>query len=103
MPTKRIAETTHCSRKGNGVVIEMGGMSAMNSISRVIEKHGDELVQEIKGLLPTTIKALVKDVMLSNGTYHITPILIFEDGSIGLGEYSIDSLAERFDDCDIGY
>jgi hypothetical protein len=83
----------------------MGSVSAMDSIARVIERHGNELITEVWTDLPPEIKAIegVK-VVLGNNIYEIEVYLEFPSSSVmNLQSYDIDTLDERYPDCEIGY
>ena len=82
----------------------MGSVSAMNSLNRVLESLGDELIVEIYENLPMTMKDLLGvEVSLEGNIYEIKVFLELPDGTIELRPYDIDELAERFPDCEIGY
>ena len=82
----------------------MGGMSAMNSISRVLDKHGNELKKEYMEMVPESIRDQVTGVGLGNKTYAIETAWLLRDGGELPGpEIDIDTLAERFPDCEVGY
>ena len=86
----------------------MGSVSAMSSINRVIEAHGDELVAEVRAALPAAVRALEPQIVLENNTYSIGVAAVFTnaDGAaeyLSLDPYDIDDLAERFPDCGVGY
>jgi hypothetical protein len=85
----------------------MGSVSAMSSINRVIETHGQELIDEATATLPAAVRALAPVISLENNTYSINVVAAF-DGPAGreylaLDPYDIDDLAERFPDCEVGY
>ena len=98
----------------------MGDIAAMHSIDRVMERHGDELVEEtlaahrpfldavgiaperVTGLLVNELTELVVDLVALNQEGRA----IEKDGaalSISLSHYDIAELAERFPDCDVGW
>lgn len=86
----------------------MGSVSAMSSINRVIEAHGDELIAETIAALPAAVRALAPIIGLENNLYAITVTATFTgaEGSaetMTLDPYDIDDLAERFPDCEVGY
>ncbi len=82
----------------------MGSLSAMNSISRVLEKHGEELKKELMEMIPEHIREHVTGVDLSNEIYEITAGWTTNNGSTLPGpRIGIDTLANRFPDCDVGY
>ena len=79
----------------------MGSASAMESINRVLERHGAELVEELRERYPSK---LIRRFSLDNNIYSISVEAELTDGtSIVLEPYDIDDLAERFPDCDVGY
>ena len=86
----------------------MGSVSATNSIDRVLEAHGDEILKE---LLDTYVIAaeggsspLLREITLVNDVYEIgiTAVLANEQ-ELPLRGIPIDELADRFPDCEIGY
>ena len=82
----------------------MGGIGAMESINRVIEKHGDEIREAFLSELPEEAKELITDMALSNEVYHIETAWVTKNGGTLPGpSLDIDMLAEQYDDCDIGY
>ena len=79
----------------------MGSASAMESINRVLERHGAELVEELRERYPSK---LIRRFSLDNNIYSISvEAELTDDTSIVLEPYDIDDLAERFPDCDVGY
>ena len=79
----------------------MGSASAMESINRVLERHGAELVEELHERYPSK---LIRRFSLDNNIYSISvEAELTDDTSIVLEPYDIDDLAERFPDCDVGY
>ena len=81
----------------------MGGASAMSSLDRVIEAHGDEIRQNHLDGMPEEVRTLVKEVTLENGMYHIQVGYVFESGTMDGPWMDIDMLAEEYPDCDVGY
>lgn len=82
----------------------MGGMSAMSSIGRVLEKHGDELKQEMMEQVPQAARDVILGVELDNEVYHIQANWLTPGGGRMPGpRIDIDTLAERFPDCEVGY
>ncbi len=82
----------------------MGSTSAMNSLNRVLEKHGDELLRELEEQMPRECKELGVRVALENNLYHLTVSYLFPSGDVLTGkELDIDTLGERFQDCEVGY
>ena len=82
----------------------MGGISAMNSIERVLERHGDEIREEWARQVPEALAEVFSQVILSNETYRIQVEWEFRGGGTLLGPcMDIDTLAERFPDCNVGY
>lgn len=80
----------------------MGSVSAMSSIARILDVHGDELLQEIRDELPETIRE-VADVSIENNTYEVTRWFSMHGKDVQLASIDIDALAERFPDCEVGY
>ena len=81
----------------------MGSLSAMSSMKRVLELHRVELIQELKDKYPSPL-IKTHGVELSDGCYGLTPFLILtDDTEIELAELTIDELAERFADAEVGY
>ncbi len=79
----------------------MGSTAAMNSIDRVLAKHGKELRSELRERYPTK---LIKRFTLENNIYSISVQAKLTDGTLlDLEPYDIDALAERFPDCEVGY
>ncbi len=79
----------------------MGSVSAMNSIDRILKKHGRELEQELRERYPSK---LVRSFSLENNIYSIAVHAELADGVVlDLEPYDIDVLAERFPDCEVGY
>lgn len=82
----------------------MGSISAMSSIERVLEQHGDEIRREWTQEVPAALIPPFRRVVLSNDIYGIQVEWEFEDGITLPGpRIDIDSLADRFPDCDVGY
>ena len=79
----------------------MGSSAAMQSIDRVLRKHGEELGNN----LWTQYKSkLIRRFMLANDIYRISVTAELQDGTfLQLKPYDIDELAERFPDCKVGY
>ncbi len=79
----------------------MGSTAAMNSIERVVEKHGKELLAELRENNPSK---LIRKFYLTNNLYSLQATAVLTDGtSIELEGWDIDTLAERFPDCEVGY
>ena len=82
----------------------MGSISAMNSIERVLERHGDEIREEWAQQVPEALAEVFSQVILSNEIYAIQVEWEFRGGGTLPGpRMDIDILAERFPDCDVGY
>lgn len=85
----------------------MGSSSAMSSINRVLEAHGQELVDQQEPCKPGTKLTFVK-TELENKLYGIGVLHVFKT-SKGESVYvsgepiDIDDLAEMFPDCEVGY
>ena len=82
----------------------MGGVSAMNSMSRVLEKHGDEIEKGWLNSAPKNVREKLTGVGLTNEVYSIAVWWQFGDGETLPGpRMGIDELADQYDDCEIGY
>ena len=81
----------------------MGGLSAMNSIARVIETHGGKIREEWAQQVPESIRSTFKEVMLDNALHGIKVSWEFEDGSLEGPMIDIDELAEGYPDCEVAY
>ena len=82
----------------------MGDLSAMSSIERVLERHGDEIREEWAQDVPEALTGLFSQVILSNNIHEIQVEWEFRGGGILPGPcMDIDILAERFPDCEVGY
>ncbi len=82
----------------------MGDLSAMNGIDRVINAHGEELQREYAEQAPEIIRQVFCMVALENVIYGIDLYWVFQDGSSIPGPtIAIDTLADRFPDCAVGY
>jgi hypothetical protein len=76
----------------------------MNSIERVIEKHGEEIRKEYEALVPPILKDVFTRVDLENKVYIIGVTWVFKDGSTLEGpSIDIDDLAQQYPDCEVGY
>ena len=82
----------------------MGALSAQSSLNRVLEAHGEELQQEYLAVVPEAIQPHLHGVDLYNNTYSLDVLWVFKDGAVLDGpSISIDDLADRFPDCEVGY
>ena len=82
----------------------MGAMSAMSSMDRVIQQHGNEISAEWKDAVKEPLQNELREVGLNNDTYGISVLWIFNNGDTLPGPtMHIDELAERFPDCKVGY
>lgn len=82
----------------------MGSVSAMSSIERVIERHGDELSQQMLEQAPESVRSLLQSVELENNVHSINTHWIFLDGAQLPGpSLDIDFLADEFPDCEVAY
>ena len=82
----------------------MGDLSAMSSIQRVLERHGDEIREEWAQEVPEALTEVFSQVILSNNINEIQVEWEFRGGGTLLGPcMDIDILAERFPDCEVGY
>ncbi len=79
----------------------MGSTAAMESINRVLYRHGQELERELRERYPSE---LIRGFSLDNNVYAIGVQAELADGTVlDLEPYDIDVLAERFPDCNVGY
>lgn len=82
----------------------MGSLSAMNSINRVLEKHGAEIEAEYLEQVPPAFRDSIESVALENNLYSIQVSWKLADGTSLPGpEIDIDTLAGLYPDCDVGY
>lgn len=81
----------------------MGSISAMSSIQRVIDQHGDEIRQEMTQDVPSSILPHFRGVELVNNNYSIETLWLFDDAYLAGPSLDIDELADRFPDCDVAY
>ena len=82
----------------------MGGISAMNSINRVLEAHAEEIRQEYLAQVPASHRDTVTDVLLSNNTYRIEVEWQLAGGHTSPGpSIDIDTLQESYPDCNVAY
>ena len=58
----------------------MGSISAMNSIERVLERHGDEIREEWAQQIPEALAEVFSQVVLSNEVYGIQVEWEFRSG-----------------------
>ena len=80
----------------------MGSLSAMSSINRVIDRHGDEIIQTMLDCAPPSIQPMLKTVALENNVHSITTHWVFHNGDTLPGpSYHIDYLAEEYPGCEI--
>ena len=76
----------------------------MNSIQRVLERHGDEIREKWAQEVPEFLAGFFRKVILSNEIRKIQVHWEFRGGGIFPGPcMDIDDLAERFPDCDIDH
>ena len=79
----------------------MGSASAMESIDRVLNKHGRQIERELRRKHRSK---LIRRFLLSNELYSIGVDAELADGTrLALSPLDIDDLAERFPDCRVGY
>lgn len=77
----------------------MGSVSAMASVDRVLKKHGKEIVEKY-----TPASPLIKKVVAENNVYSIQIHYLLVDGTWLEGpSIDIDTLAEEYPDCEVGY
>ena len=82
----------------------MGAISAMSSISRVIEAHGDEISQEYALMVPASIRDKFQEISLVNNVHALEIEWLFGAGeSLPGPSIGIDQLAKQFPDCAVGY
>ena len=76
----------------------------MNSIQRVLERHGDEIREEWAQEVPESLAGFFRKVILSNEIRKIQVQWEFRGGGTLPGPcMDIDILAERFPDCEVSY
>jgi len=85
----------------------MGSIAAMSSLDRVLEMHEDELYAAYHPCKPGT-KLTYQKTWFENNLYSLTVghVFLTEDGRevTILGEaIDIDTLAEKYPDCEVGY
>lgn len=79
----------------------MGSVSAMNSIDRVLKKHGRQLQRSLRKEYPTK---LITRFELENQIYSIGITAYLSDGTaLELKPLDIDELAQKYPDCKVGY
>ena len=77
-------------------------MAATASINRTLEKHGDELVAELREQYRGASE--VGHFELESESYQIKAFAVLKSGAmLEMRPYDIDELAERFPDCHMGY
>ena len=82
----------------------MGGISAMNSIDRVLKAHGDGIISNFTDQIPEAFRESITGVTLSNNTYAIEVYWTLTGGHTIPGpSIDIDTLAETYPDCEVGY
>ena len=82
----------------------MGSIAAMNSIDRVLEKHGEDIRLDYESRVPESVKHLFDRVELENNLYGIAVTWVFRDGSMLPGpEIDIDALASDYPDSEVSY
>ena len=82
----------------------MGDLSAMSSIERVLERHGDEIREEWAQEVPEALAEVFSQVILSNGVRCIQLEWEFRGGGTLPGPcIDIDILADQYPDCEVGY
>ena len=82
----------------------MGGLSAMYSITRVMDAHGDEIKREWEQQVPEALRPTFKCVALETKNYGIQVWWEFEGGGDLQGPLiHIDDLAGLYPDCKVAY
>ena len=82
----------------------MGDLSAMSSIERVLEHHGDEIREEWAQEVPEAQAEVFSQVILSNEVRRIQVEWEFRGGGTLPGPcIDIDILADQYPDCEVGY
>ena len=81
----------------------MGDLSAMNSITRVMETHGEKIKEEWARQVPDSVRGTFREVILDNSLRGIQVSWQFEDGSLDGPLIDIDQLADDYPDCEVGY
>ena len=99
----RREERRHSSKTPKREEVNMGGLSAIKSMNRVIDAHGEEIRKELALQMPDELSAHFAKVGLETQTYGIQVHWIFETGSLQGPLMDIDDLAELYPDCDVGY
>lgn len=81
----------------------MGSICALRSCERVLEKHRDKLINDLKAAYDSPL-ITGWDIGISDSCYELTPILTLQDGTeIELAHIHLDVLEDMFPDVDIGY
>lgn len=82
----------------------MRDMSAINSINRVIEHHGDAIAAKYREQVPEILRGLFIAVGLVNEIHALRITWDFWDGSFLQGpSINIECLADAYPDCAVGY
>ena len=86
----------------------MGSVSAMMSIARVLEAHGNQLRKELSDTYVKVVgdesKPLVREIILVNDVYEIGITAVLLNGQeLPLRGLPIDELAGRFPGCEVGF
>jgi hypothetical protein len=91
----------------------MGSVSAMESLNRVLDEHGQEMREEHLEALRAFVRAAGGDptrvdVSLENNLYSEVSYLVVDGSGRQLEELrgpslDIDVLAEEYPDCEVGY
>lgn len=83
-------------------MMSMGSAAAMNSIDRVLNKHGDEIIEKLRKEINNAPE--VAEIYLENRTYSIGVLYKLQSGTYIEGRpISIEELAEEYPDCDVGW
>lgn len=82
----------------------MGDVSAMSSINRVIEAHGDAIREDYAEMVPASIREQFIGVELLNNVHAIDVVWCFAGGECLTGpSLDIDFLADEYPDCNVEY
>lgn len=79
----------------------MGSVSAMESVDRVLKKYSTQIKRELRREYKSK---LIRSFTLENGIYEIKVEAELKDGSsLEMKPIDIDTLAERYPECEVGY
>jgi len=79
----------------------VGSVSAMESVDRVLKKYSTQIKRELRREYKSK---LIRSFTLENGIYEIKVEAELKDGSsLEMKPIDIDTLAERYPECEVGY